>query len=79
MYFYLISVLLHTVLYFIKTANSLPEGKREKWPPELPPLSGFLLFFVMCYAICHAMCMFFNFNLQHPDLRSAISNVVDLK
>ena len=27
-----------------------------KWPPELPPCQGFLLFFVMC----HAICIFFN-------------------
>ena len=45
-----------------KTANSLPEVKREKWPLELPPLTGFLLFFVTCHAVtlsrCHAICIF---------------------
>ena len=34
-----------------KTVNSLPEVKREKWPLELPPLTGFLLFFVTCHAV----------------------------
>ena len=34
-----------------KTANSHPEVKREKWPLELPPLTGFLLFFVTCHAV----------------------------
>ena len=34
-----------------KTANSLPEVKREKGPPELPPLTGFLPFFVTCHAV----------------------------
>ena len=38
-------------------------------------LLGFLLFFV----VCHAICKFFNFNLEHLDLRNAISNVLDLK
>ena len=28
----------------------------KEWPPELPPLSGFLLFFVTCHAMqCHAL------------------------
>ena len=27
-----------------------------KWPSELPPCQGFLLFFVMC----HVICIFFN-------------------
>ena len=39
-------------------ANSLPEVKREKWPPELPPLSGFLLFFVTCHATSRNMYIF---------------------
>ena len=45
--------------------TSAPEVKRltlsqrlngKKWPPELPPLSGFLLFFVTCHAMqCHTV------------------------
>ena len=42
-----------------KTANSLPEVKWEKGPPELPPLSGFLPFFVTCHAMSRNMCIFY--------------------
>ena len=55
--------------------NSFPEVKWEKMATRAASLSGFLLFFVMC----HAICIFFNCNLQHLDLRNAISNVLDLK